>query len=76
MSNEELHALPERSRSGGPNHQVSVITEMFVTDENIGKMEEILDTWNNNLKVSAAIVRGLEIHSKVQIGMFICKIQR
>lgn len=53
LSNEEMRTLPERSWSSGPDHQVSVITEMFVTDENIGKMENILDTWSNNLKVSA-----------------------
>lgn len=53
LSNEELRTLPERSWSSDSEHQVSVLAEMFVTDENIGKMENILDTWSSNLKVSA-----------------------
>lgn len=52
LSNEELRTRPERSWSSGPDHQMSVMTEMFVTDENVGKMENILDTWGSNLKVS------------------------
>lgn len=57
LSNEELRTLPERSWSSEPEHQVSVLAEMFVTDENIGKMENILDTWSSNLKVSACYIQ-------------------
>lgn len=42
----------ERSWSSSPDHQPSVMTEVFITEENIGKMENILDIWSNNLKVS------------------------
>ncbi|XP_011614163.1 centrosomal protein POC5 isoform X1 [Takifugu rubripes] len=49
LSKEGLHPLPERLGSSCPDHETSVITEMFITEENIGKMENILDTWSNNL---------------------------
>lgn len=52
LSKEELHTPQVRSWSSGPDHQMSVMTEMFITEENIGKMENILDTWSNNLTVS------------------------
>lgn len=52
LSKEGLHPLPERLGSSFPDHETSVITEMFITEENIGKMENILDTWSNNLTVS------------------------
>ncbi|XP_042344313.1 centrosomal protein POC5 [Plectropomus leopardus] len=40
----------ERSRSNSPNLLESAVTEMFISEENISKMENILDTWSNNLK--------------------------
>lgn len=52
FSKEGLHPLPEGSGSSCPDQETSVITEMFITEENIGKMENILDTWSNNLTVS------------------------
>lgn len=32
--------------------QEPAVTEMFISQENISKMDNILDTWSNNLKVS------------------------
>ncbi|XP_056141619.1 centrosomal protein POC5 [Lampris incognitus] len=40
----------ERSRQSSPDPLVSMVTEMFISEENISKMENILDTWSNNLK--------------------------
>ncbi|XP_059192546.1 centrosomal protein POC5 [Centropristis striata] len=41
----------ERSRPNSP-HPESAVTEMFISEENISKMENILDTWSNNLKTN------------------------
>ncbi|KAI5088323.1 centrosomal protein POC5 isoform X1, partial [Silurus meridionalis] len=38
------------SGKNSPDHVINVMTEMFVSDENLNKMEDILDTWSNNLK--------------------------
>lgn len=35
---------------------ITVMTEMFISDENLNRMENILDTWSTNLKVCLAIV--------------------
>ncbi|XP_061116741.1 centrosomal protein POC5 [Conger conger] len=43
---------PQSGRSSSPELLVSMVTEMFVTEENLGRMENILDTWSNNLKVN------------------------
>ncbi|KAM3867553.1 centrosomal protein POC5 [Diretmus argenteus] len=45
-----LRTSPERSRQSSPDPLVSVLTEMFISVENISKMENILDTWSANLK--------------------------
>ncbi|KAJ8380389.1 hypothetical protein SKAU_G00011670 [Synaphobranchus kaupii] len=39
-------------RCSSPELLVSMVTEMFVTEENLGRVENILDTWSNNLKVN------------------------
>ncbi|CAG5922541.1 unnamed protein product [Menidia menidia] len=39
-----------RSRSNSPDPQEFTVTEMFISEENIVKMESILDTWSNSLK--------------------------
>lgn len=49
---DRLQAASERSRPNSPDPLESAVTEMFVSEENIGRMENILDTWSNNLKVS------------------------
>lgn len=48
---EMLHTVPERSRPDSPDPHGSAVTEMFISGENISKMDNILDTWSNNLKV-------------------------
>lgn len=40
----------DRSGKSSPDHVINVMTEMFVSEENLNKMEDILDTWSNNLK--------------------------
>ncbi|XP_029017327.1 centrosomal protein POC5 isoform X2 [Betta splendens] len=40
----------ERSRPNSPDHLESAVTEIFVSEENIIRMENILDTWSNKLK--------------------------
>lgn len=49
---DRLHTVPERSRPNSPDPLETTVTEMFISEENISKMENILDTWSNNLKVS------------------------
>ncbi|XP_029916350.1 centrosomal protein POC5 isoform X2 [Myripristis murdjan] len=44
------HAVPVRSRQSSPDTLVSAVSEMFISEENIGRMENILDTWSYNLK--------------------------
>ncbi|KAM4576695.1 centrosomal protein POC5 [Odontesthes bonariensis] len=44
------HGQSERSRSNSPDPHEFAVTEMFISDENICSMENILDTWSNNLK--------------------------
>jgi len=44
-------AAVERSRQTGLDPWESGGTELFITEESIGKIEEILDTWSNHLKV-------------------------
>ena len=41
----------KRSRPNSPDPLASAVTEMFISEENISQMENILDTWSNNLKV-------------------------
>lgn len=40
-----------RSRPGSPDPLESAVTEMFISERKINKMENILDAWSNNLKV-------------------------
>lgn len=49
---DRLQTASERSRPNSPDPIESVVTEMFVSEENISRMENILDMWSNNLKVS------------------------
>lgn len=48
---ERVCADSNRSGKSSPDHVINVMTEMFVSEENLNKMEDILDTWSNNLKV-------------------------
>ncbi|XP_058491415.1 centrosomal protein POC5 [Solea solea] len=45
-----LQTPTERSRPNSPDPLTSTVMEMFVSEENMSKMEDILDTWSNNLK--------------------------
>ncbi|XP_051279635.1 centrosomal protein POC5 isoform X1 [Dicentrarchus labrax] len=47
---DRLHKVPERSRSNSPDPLESALVDMVISEENISKMENILDTWSNNLK--------------------------
>lgn len=49
---DRLQTVSERSRPSSPHQLDSAVTEMFISEENICKMENILDVWSNNLKVS------------------------
>ncbi|XP_068461314.1 centrosomal protein POC5 isoform X1 [Clinocottus analis] len=47
---DRLQTVSQRSRPSSPHPSESDVTEIFISDENISKMENILDTWSNNLK--------------------------
>ncbi|TKS78824.1 Centrosomal protein POC5 [Collichthys lucidus] len=47
---DRLDTSPERSGPKSPDPLESSLTEIFVSEENISKMEKILDTWSNTLK--------------------------
>ncbi|XP_076588050.1 centrosomal protein POC5 isoform X1 [Chaetodon auriga] len=47
---DRLLMTSERSRPNTPDPRESAVTEMFISEEKISKMENILDTWSNNLK--------------------------
>ncbi|KAK9522658.1 hypothetical protein VZT92_019107 [Zoarces viviparus] len=47
---DRLQAVSERSRPSSPHPLGSDVTEMFISEENMSKMENILDMWSNNLK--------------------------
>ncbi|XP_058230799.1 centrosomal protein POC5 [Hemibagrus wyckioides] len=49
-SDEGTHTDSDKSGKSSPGHVINVMTEMFVSEENLNKMEDILDTWSNNLK--------------------------
>lgn len=36
----------------------NVITELFIPEENMNKMEHLLDTWSNKLKVGSSVCLG------------------
>ncbi|XP_028312867.1 centrosomal protein POC5 isoform X2 [Gouania willdenowi] len=42
----------EKSRTNSPELVELTLTEMFISDEKINRMENILDTWSNNLKLN------------------------
>lgn len=46
----------DRSGQNSPDALITVMTEMFISEENLNRMENILDTWSTNLKVCFAIV--------------------
>uniref|UniRef100_A0A3B3R0L2 Centrosomal protein POC5 n=1 Tax=Paramormyrops kingsleyae TaxID=1676925 RepID=A0A3B3R0L2_9TELE len=48
---EEVHSEPESSGSSIPEPGVTAVTEMFVSEEQLSRMEQVLDTWSDNLKV-------------------------
>nr|XP_020449946.1 centrosomal protein POC5 isoform X2 [Monopterus albus] len=50
VPSDRLQTAPERSRPNSPDLFESTVTEMFISEENISRMENILDTWSNNLK--------------------------
>lgn len=47
---DRLHTPSERSRPTSPDPFGSTVGEMFISEENIGRMENILDVWSSNLK--------------------------
>ncbi|CAN9513309.1 unnamed protein product [Ophioblennius macclurei] len=47
---DRLHVASERSRPSSPDPLEFAVSEMFISDANISKMESILDTWSNKLK--------------------------
>ncbi|XP_062273631.1 centrosomal protein POC5 isoform X1 [Scomber scombrus] len=49
-ASDRLQAASERSRPSSPGVFESAIAEMFISEQNINKMENILDTWSHNLK--------------------------
>ncbi|KAM4616265.1 centrosomal protein POC5 [Polymixia lowei] len=49
-TSERLQTTSDRSRQSSPDPLVSMVTEMFISEENICKMENILATWSHNLK--------------------------
>lgn len=49
---ELLQVASERSRASSPELFEVTLSELFISEANISKMENILDTWSNNLKVN------------------------
>ncbi|XP_076016010.1 centrosomal protein POC5 isoform X2 [Genypterus blacodes] len=47
---DRLQPAPDRSLPASPHPVESTITEMFISEESINRMENILDTWSSNLK--------------------------
>ncbi|XP_008279676.1 centrosomal protein POC5 [Stegastes partitus] len=47
---DRLQVMSGRSRPNSPDPLESAVTEMFISEENLNKMENILNTWSNNLK--------------------------
>ncbi|KAF4112991.1 hypothetical protein G5714_005536 [Onychostoma macrolepis] len=58
VSSEERSARSQtgsdRSGQSSPDALTTVMTEMFISEENLNKMDNILDTWSTNLKEHAA----------------------
>ncbi|KAJ8405660.1 hypothetical protein AAFF_G00316400 [Aldrovandia affinis] len=49
---ESERALSWRPGNSSPDPLVTVVTERFIAEENMGRMENILDTWSENLKLN------------------------
>uniref|UniRef100_A0A3Q1AMA3 Centrosomal protein POC5 n=1 Tax=Amphiprion ocellaris TaxID=80972 RepID=A0A3Q1AMA3_AMPOC len=47
---DRLQVTSGRSRPNSPDPLEFAVTEMFISEENLNKMENILNTWSNNLK--------------------------
>ncbi|KAF7661068.1 hypothetical protein LDENG_00268840 [Lucifuga dentata] len=54
-ASDRMQMASERSRPNSPDPLESTVTEMFVSEENISQMENILNTWSNNLKSNVLI---------------------
>ncbi|MEQ2251017.1 hypothetical protein ILYODFUR_006717, partial [Ilyodon furcidens] len=50
LSDAPSENLQTTSKRSSPDFRGLAVTEMFISEENISKMENILDTWSNNLK--------------------------
>ncbi|MEQ2214196.1 hypothetical protein XENOCAPTIV_020180, partial [Xenoophorus captivus] len=50
LSDAPSENLQTTSKRSSPDFRGLAVTEMFISEENISKMESILDTWSNNLK--------------------------
>ncbi|KAI4875481.1 hypothetical protein NFI96_030042 [Prochilodus magdalenae] len=48
----ERRSEPDRSGQSSPDPVITSLTEMFISEENLNKMENILDIWSNNLKTN------------------------
>ncbi|CAB1319918.1 unnamed protein product [Coregonus sp. 'balchen'] len=49
---DRLQTPSESSRHSSPDPLVTMVTEMFISEENMNKMENILDTWSDKLKAN------------------------
>ncbi|CAB1322082.1 unnamed protein product [Coregonus sp. 'balchen'] len=49
---DRLQTPSEKSRHSSPNPLVTVVMEMFISVENMNKMENFLDTWSENPKTN------------------------
>ncbi|XP_022611918.1 centrosomal protein POC5 isoform X1 [Seriola dumerili] len=52
---DRLQPASERSRPNSPDPLESAVAEMFISEKNISKMENILDTWSNSLKSNVLV---------------------
>ncbi|XP_067294359.1 centrosomal protein POC5 isoform X2 [Pseudorasbora parva] len=50
----------DRSGQSSPDARITVMTEMFISEENLNRMENILDTWSTNLKVIVNLSRAVD----------------
>ncbi|XP_010874776.3 centrosomal protein POC5 isoform X1 [Esox lucius] len=49
---QRLQTPSERCTHSSPDQLVTPVTEMFISEENMNKMENVLDTWSDNLKAN------------------------
>ncbi|XP_026178405.1 centrosomal protein POC5 [Mastacembelus armatus] len=49
-ASDRIQTVSDRSRPNSPEPLESAVTELFISEENISRMENILNTWSNNLK--------------------------